>query len=132
MKKSKKKKIILLSAALLLALLLVLAFRCDIKVVSYNIETDKIADKIRIAFVADLHSCNYGEGQKDIISILKSEAPDLVLLGGDIVDDHLPQQKAMEFMSAVSIDIRVTMYRAITSSGAERSMTSKLQLRLAV
>ncbi len=105
MRKPNRKRLIIISAVLfVIALLAVLAFRTDLKPVSYDIKTDKIRDAIKIAFVADLHSCDYGEGQTDIISLIDKAAPDIVLLGGDIVDDVLPQQKAFEFLSAVSED----------------------------
>jgi predicted MPP superfamily phosphohydrolase len=102
--KSKKKRNIHITVVLLLVVLLVLAFRVDLKVVSYDLHSSKIQDDIKIALIADLHSCDYGEGQADIVNMIKKNDPDLVLLGGDIVDDVLPRQKAMAFLAAVSKD----------------------------
>ncbi len=93
----------IITAVVLIAILLtLLAFRSDLKVVSYDVKTDKLHDEIRIAFIADLHSCNYGEGQADILNMISKAAPDIVLLGGDIVDDLLPRLKAFEFLSAMA------------------------------
>ena len=105
MKKPNRKRIIIISSVFLLTVLLTaLAFRTDLNLVSYDIKSSKIDEDIKIALVADLHSCDYGEGQADLIRLIDNAAPDIVLLGGDIVDDQLPQQKAFEFLSAVSED----------------------------
>ncbi len=103
MKRVNRKRIFIISAVLsLIILLTVLAFRSDLKAVSYDVKTDKLHDEIKIAFIADLHSCDNGGGQAHILNMVSKAAPDIVLLGGDIVDDHLPQQKAMGFLSAMA------------------------------
>lgn len=102
--KNRKRAIIIITVAILPIIIAIFAFRCDLKEVIYNIETAKSNEDIKIAFISDLHSCDYGEDQADIVRIIKQSGPDLVLLGGDIFDDHLPRQKAMEFLSEVSKD----------------------------
>ena len=57
---------------------------------------------IRIAFVADLHSCRYGPGQSTLLRMLDEARPDLVLLGGDIFDDKLPDGNAQTFLRAAA------------------------------
>ncbi|MEG0630126.1 MAG: metallophosphoesterase [Christensenellaceae bacterium] len=99
---NKKKKILILSVIILIVLLLILAFRTDIKAVQYDIQSNKIINDTRIALITDLHSCDYGEHQNKLLSIIFNQKPDIILLGGDIVDDKLPQEKAKEFLSAVS------------------------------
>ena len=72
--------------ALFLALLILfLGVGLDnrLKVVHYVIESSKISKQIRIALVTDLHSCDYGENQKDLVSALGYQNPDEILLGGD-------------------------------------------------
>lgn len=80
----------------------IFAFRIDIKVVKYDIKSDKVTDTIKIALITDLHSCDYGENQEKLLSSLYFQEPDIILLGGDIVDDKLTQNKAREFLSVVS------------------------------
>lgn len=87
---------------LIIVVILIFAFRIDIKVVKYNIKSDKVTDTIKIALITDLHSCSYGENQGKLLSRLYSQKPDIILLVGDIVDDKLAQNKAKEFLSAIS------------------------------
>ena len=101
---SKKNKLLLIIgiAALVLILLAVLALDARLKIKKYDIESEKIENKIRIALVTDLHSCKYGKDQKTLISALEGQAPDVVLLGGDIFDDELSDENAEKFISAIS------------------------------
>lgn len=87
---------------IIIAVISIYAFRIDIKVAKYDIKSKKVTDTIRIALVTDLHSCDYGENQEKLLSNLYSQEPHIVLLGGDIVDDKLTQNKAREFFSAIS------------------------------
>lgn len=73
----------------------------SLKVVTYQIETDKVKEKITLAFVADLHSCDYGRGQKYLMQKIEGAKPDVLLLGGDIIDDDMPEVKAVEFLKAI-------------------------------
>lgn len=96
------KKMLILAVIILLALGMVLALRVDIKTTKYYIKSNKISDSVRTALVTDLHSCNYGEHQQKLLNKIFAEDPDFVLLGGDIVDDKLPQKKAEEFLAAIA------------------------------
>lgn len=53
-----------------------------------------VNEGVRIVLVTDLHSCFYGNGQKNLISMIDSESPDIVILGGDIFDDKLGDDNA--------------------------------------
>ena len=57
---------------------------------------------IRLALVADLHSCRYGPHQSTLLRMLDDARPDLVLLGGDIFDDKLPDSNAQTFLRAAA------------------------------
>ena len=52
--------------------------------------------------MTDLHSCKYGEGQKTLVNAVNSEEPDIVLLGGDIFDDVIPDDNTKIFLQAIS------------------------------
>ncbi len=99
MNKRRYLKILLI---LLAVVTVVNAFRIDIKVVRYELKSHKISRGFRIVLITDLHSCDYGEQQDKLMNRIVEQKPDIVLLGGDIVDDVLPQAKAKEFLSAVS------------------------------
>ena len=97
----RKKYRILLVSALLSASLFVLAVDDELSVVTYHVESDKLTAPLRLALVTDLHSCDYGEGQKDLLEQIERAAPDLILLGGDILDDDLPFEKGLAFLRAI-------------------------------
>ncbi|MDO4370164.1 MAG: metallophosphoesterase [Clostridia bacterium] len=66
----------------------------ELKIASYTLRSAKVERAIRIAFLSDLHSCNYGENAQTLVSAIERQQPDLVLLGGDIFDDVLPDDNA--------------------------------------
>lgn len=77
-----------------LFLLCLCAFDVRLKVVTYHLSSEKIETPLRLALVADLHGCYYGEGQKTLVNAINNANPDLILLGGDIFDDALPYDHA--------------------------------------
>lgn len=90
-----KKKIFLISSVLLTLALLVLII-CDsrLKTVYYTVESDKVSAPVRFILLTDLHSCRYGENQKNLINTVQKFNPDIILLGGDIFDDKMPYDNA--------------------------------------
>lgn len=100
---TKKNKIIILASAIL-ALLILAVFALDVrlKVQHYEIKSDKVENRVRIALVTDLHSCKYGKDQKKLIDALEGQNPDLVLLGGDIFDDRISPENTKKFISAIA------------------------------
>lgn len=69
---------------------------------NYEIESNKINDRLRIAFIADLHSCYYGEDQTELLNCIDEQRPDIILFGGDIVDDDLPYENALLVLQATA------------------------------
>ena len=96
----RKKRILFILLAILLALILP-GFYNELKVVSYELPAKGVTQSIRIALVTDLHSCAYGEGQETLLRAIEEQAPDLVLLGGDIFDNSLPNDNATAFLRGV-------------------------------
>lgn len=74
----------------------------DFTTVFYTVLSEKIGTDIRIALVADLHSCRYGLRQRDLLLAIDKASPDIVLLGGDIVDDRMPIDAAQIFLEEIS------------------------------
>lgn len=89
---------------ILLIVLALLAFDVRLKTVHYTITSDKINKPMRIALITDLHSCRYGNGQKTLIDAVNKEKPDIVLLGGDIFDDEIPDENTKVFLTAIAKD----------------------------
>ena len=97
-----KRKITLLIIAAALVLFIAFGFDARLRVRHYAVESDEISARVRICLVTDLHSCRYGDGQKTLIDALDEEKPDIVLLGGDIFDDNMPDGNTEIFLQAIA------------------------------
>jgi predicted MPP superfamily phosphohydrolase len=100
-RKKSAKRVLLSILAALVFLLLVSHFQNHLTAVFYTVSDDKIQVPVKIALIADLHSCRYGEGQSELIRELEVQNPDAVFLGGDILDDRMPHQGAMELLQVI-------------------------------
>ncbi len=100
--KTFKQRVIALAVLAAMLLLAILAFDSRLVVRSYTLDADTIASPIRIAFVTDLHSCRYGENQQELIDAVLAQKPDLVLLGGDIFDDEIPDTDGEVFLRGIA------------------------------
>lgn len=93
-KKQKSKKLYLRIAIPLILILLMLWSWVP---VTERISLDLIdgdPEEIRIALITDLHSCYYGKNQNWLIRRIEKEKPDIVILGGDILDNRLSDDNA--------------------------------------
>ncbi len=106
-----------------LFLVVIIAFGLDttLKTVHHKIVSDKVKGPVKIAFLSDLHSCKHGEGQKDIMEVLKKEAPDVVLLGGDIIDDVMPEAPGYK-----AVKLIVERYKTFYVSGNHEFWSRKI------
>lgn len=79
------------------ALSIVSAMALDVrlKVVNYKIRSNKVKDKVKVCLLTDLHSCWYGKNQSNLINAIKKATPDVILLGGDIFDDEVPDKNSL-------------------------------------
>ena len=68
----------------------------NIETTKYDIYDHRVKQEMKVVFIADTHSCKYGEEQEELLQKVKSEKPDLILLGGDIIDDELPMQTGFD------------------------------------
>ncbi|MDD3243810.1 MAG: metallophosphoesterase [Eubacteriales bacterium] len=74
------------------------AFDARLAVRKYAVSAPGFTAPVRLALLSDLHSCDYGAGQSELLAALEKQAPDAVLLGGDIFDDHLPGVQTEAFL----------------------------------
>ena len=88
----------------LLSLVVLLAAALDIRlrVVTYEVASDKLDAPVRLAVLTDLHSCAYGKGQHALLDAVADQTPDAGLLGGDILDDVLPEDNAWTTVKALA------------------------------
>lgn len=87
---------------LIVLAIIIIAVRDDLKVVTYNIFSNKVSNEITIALLTDLHSCCYGKDQQELLGILEKHQPDVVLFGGDIFDDRTGIKNSLDLVSLVS------------------------------
>ena len=87
--------------AAVLVVLLVAAFDTRLVTRTYPIDAP-VETTVRLAVLTDLHSCDYGEGQEDLLQAVAELEPDGVLLVGDIVDDVLPEENAFLVLEALA------------------------------
>ncbi len=76
------------------------------KVTHYNINSSKlnnIKDK-KIILLSDLHNCRYGTNNEKLLNAIKKEAPDLILVAGDMLVGKAGDsaEVAIEFMKELS------------------------------
>ncbi|MBQ3378789.1 MAG: metallophosphoesterase [Clostridia bacterium] len=102
MKKRGKKLRIWAAFAASLLLVLIFAFDVSLHTVTYTVKSDKLSASFTAVLLTDLHSCRYGENQQTLIRALSDAAPDAVFLAGDIIDDKMPPEDALIFLSYAS------------------------------
>lgn len=77
-------------------------FNFILQVNTYIIKSDKVDKKVRIVFLSDLHNSKYGKFQKKLIRKIQSQKPDVILLGGDFVEDYKGNENAFELIEKLS------------------------------
>lgn len=98
----KKRTKIFIAVLILLLIPVIIGLDSRLLIRHYRVETDKLEGAVRIALITDLHSCRYGEEQRELIEAVDSGAPDLVMLCGDIFDDRLDDRNTEVFLKDVS------------------------------
>lgn len=69
----------------------------------YHINTPKLAKRqLRFVLISDLHSIRYGAGQSKILTLIRDQKPDYILLAGDLADERRPVPVAKQFFRGVS------------------------------
>ena len=96
----KKKKIILLFCFLFIVLGFS-ALHLNLKTVYYKVSSPKIKEPLRILFLSDLHSSQFGESQKELLKCIEKQNPDIILLGGDIADDIRPHDNTKIVLQSI-------------------------------
>lgn len=100
----KRSKKLLLAGGIAAGLLVWAGLDSGLTVRKYAVESEKIGGTVRLALLTDLHCCDYGEDQRELVDMVEAQNPDLVLLSGDMVDDdpRLPEEKALTAVEALA------------------------------
>ena len=96
--------------------------RPDPKFVIYTVGSQKIKKVVRMAFLSDLHAENYGENQKQLLSMVDALMPHIVLLGGDCYDERFGWEKPEE-----TIRLLAEKYTVLFTTGNHEIATHKLR-----
>ena len=67
----------------------------------YELCSDKITRPVNIMLISDLHSCWYGENQRELIAAIDAENPDLIALAGDIFDDENSNEATVALLAHI-------------------------------
>ena len=102
MKTLRKRWKIWLAAGAVLAALAVWALWTGLVVRTYTLETAKLDQPVRLLLLTDLHSTVHGRDQRALIDLVRAQAPDAVLLAGDIADDEVPHRGTELLLEAVA------------------------------
>lgn len=107
--KSSTKKHLIYSVLIIVALLAVglaaiLLHPVELTVEFYSINAD-ISQAVRIVHLTDLHSCEYGEQNKELLALVKNMDPDLILMTGDMIDESSESPSVIiDLISALSAE----------------------------
>jgi len=55
-------------------------------VTRYQIETDCLTAPVRLVHLTDLHNSEFGEGNSELVELVKKQEPDLILMTGDMLN----------------------------------------------
>lgn len=102
-KKGSLKRRLIIGGTVVSVLALMSAWGFTMETVRYELESGKLTDSVKIVFVSDLHSCQYGgKDQSTLMQAIDAEEPDIVLFGGDVVDNWGDLEDACTLMKKVS------------------------------
>lgn len=83
----KKKHLRVLLSTTAAATVVAAALNTHLTVRHYTVKTGEVSRPVRLMLLTDLHSCDYGRGQRELLDVVEEQHPDVILLGGDILDD---------------------------------------------
>lgn len=83
---------IIIGGALIVTAVLICmtVFSVRLKKREYIIAANKLTRPITAVHISDLHECAFGKGQSRLLRMVRSAAPDLIVITGDIVEDDDP------------------------------------------
>ncbi len=91
-KKRKRYAVLSLVAFLLIVFAVWIAYEnTSITVTEISVSSKEIPKEFsgfRIAQISDLHNAEFGDGNKELLELLESTAPDIIVLTGDIIDSR--------------------------------------------
>lgn len=97
---SKRKKTMAIIGILMVVLVVVALWNQPIYR-RYSVSSDKVKESFRIVHLSDLHSSTYGKDQSRLLKKIRSQEPDIIVMTGDMVDDHFDEEGAFALMEGL-------------------------------
>jgi len=97
----KAKRIIILSIVISLVSALIISIlisNFSIKITRHSTEHSKIISPVRIALISDLHTREYGNENRKLISKIEKQNPELILLTGDILTSEATKDTDFKYL----------------------------------
>ncbi len=85
-----------------LYLLLNIGGKCRIVTREYEIIDPRIQAETRICIISDLHGATYGKNQESLLCVIENTQPDVVLLLGDLFDQHGKNSNTVALLEELS------------------------------
>lgn len=98
----KRKVTVGIFLAVCMGCLLTFGLSQKLQCTEYYIQSSKISAPVKLAIITDLHSSAYGKDMSELISAVTSNAPDAVLLVGDIFDRHTANGNSQLFVQSMA------------------------------
>lgn len=99
----KVKRRLMITLIILAIITALYAWGFAMKPVYYDVRTDKLDTEIRVVFISDLHNCYYEDKkQSKLIEAVNKNEPDIVIIGGDVVDAWGGDQHAVKLVTELS------------------------------
>lgn len=67
----------------------------------YKIDGKQEIFNLKVIQISDLHSSNYGNKQSKLINMIVKEAPDMIWITGDLMDENKSIQAALDFLEGI-------------------------------
>lgn len=99
--KNNKKKFVIIGS-IIFVIMAFFALNKKLQIKEYIVKTNKIESAISIMLITDLHSSDYAGQPEELVERIKGENPDIVLFGGDIVDDILPLDITKKILESIA------------------------------
>lgn len=75
-----------MAAVIWIAVEIIISYKC-LTVTDYKIQSDKIKENLNIVLISDLHNNQFGKANNRLVSKIKQQKPDMILLDGDILNE---------------------------------------------
>ncbi len=85
-----KKKISLVCLVIFIVICVIPFYtsKYSLEVNYYTIDSDEISQSIRIVQLTDLHNSEFGTDNEKLITAVKEQSPDVIMITGDLLDYH--------------------------------------------